>query len=414
MFKEDVSLFIALKYLKTKRKGFLSFVASMAFSCIALGVAVLIIVTSVMNGFERELKDRILNIIPHAEIIGLNPISNWEKIQAKAEENRSVIGVAPFIETQVLIGSPREVFGANLIGIEPDLESKVSVVSDFMIEGTFDSLNKDTNNIILGEVLARKLGLDLGDKVSLMLPDSKPSFAGYFPRISNFQVSGIFRVGSADLDESIAYINISKAAKLLSLDKKIHGLRLKFNNLFEANYLSWEVLMEVESISNDMLTVQDWTYSYGPLFEAIMQERVLIGLLLSLIILVAAFNIISMLVMMINEKKSQLAIFKTIGMSKQEIRNIFLYLGMMISIIGTIIGTFFGLLITLFLSTPLMESLMSFLMRGSYFINYFPIDIRLSWLSLIIIGTLTITVSVCLYPASLASKIIPAEVLRNE
>lgn len=414
MFKEDVSLFIALKYLKTKRKGFLSFVASMAFSCVALGVAVLIIVTSVMNGFERELKDRILNIIPHAEIIGLNPISNWEKIQAKAEENRSVIGVAPFIETQVLIGSPREVFGANLIGIEPDLESKVSVVSDFMIEGTFDSLNKDTNNIILGEVLARKLGLDLGDKVSLMLPDSKPSFAGYFPRISNFQVSGIFRVGSADLDESIAYINISKAAKLLSLDKKIHGLRLKFNNLFEANYLSWEVLMEVESISNDMLTVQDWTYSYGPLFEAIMQERVLIGLLLSLIILVAAFNIISMLVMMINEKKSQLAIFKTIGMSKQEIRNIFLYLGVMISTIGTIIGTFFGLLITLFLSTPLMESLMSFLMRGSYFINYFPIDIRLSWLSLIIIGTLTITVSVCLYPASLASKIIPAEVLRNE
>jgi lipoprotein-releasing system permease protein len=386
----------------------------MAFSCIALGVAVLIIVTSVMNGFERELKDRILNIIPHAEIIGLNPISNWEKIQAKAEENRSVIGVAPFIETQVLIGSPREVFGANLIGIEPDLESKVSVVSDFMIEGTFDSLNKDTNNIILGEVLARKLGLDLGDKVSLMLPDSKPSFAGYFPRISNFQVSGIFRVGSADLDESIAYINISKAAKLLSLDKKIHGLRLKFNNLFEANYLSWEVLMEVESISNDMLTVQDWTYSYGPLFEAIMQERVLIGLLLSLIILVAAFNIISMLVMMINEKKSQLAIFKTIGMSKQEIRNIFLYLGVMISTIGTIIGTFFGLLMTLFLSTPLMESLMSFLMRGSYFINYFPIDIRLSWLSLIIIGTLTITVSVCLYPASLASKIIPAEVLRNE
>jgi lipoprotein-releasing system permease protein len=414
MFKEDVSLFIALKYLKTKRKGFLSFVASMAFSCIALGVAVLIIVTSVMNGFERELKDRILNIIPHAEIIGLNPISNWEKIQAKAEENRSVIGVAPFIETQVLIGSPREVFGANLIGIEPDLESKVSVVSDFMIEGTFDNLNKDTNNIILGEVLARKLGLDLGDKVSLMLPDSKPSFAGYFPRISNFQVSGIFRVGSADLDESIAYINISKAAKLLSLDKKIHGLRLKFNNLFEANYLSWEVLMEVESISNDMLTVQDWTYSYGPLFEAIMQERVLIGLLLSLIILVAAFNIISMLVMMINEKKSQLAIFKTIGMSKQEIRNIFLYLGVMISTIGTIIGTFFGLLITLFLSTPLMESLMTFLMRGSYFINYFPIDIRLSWLSLIIICTLTITVSVCLYPASLASKIIPAEVLRNE
>ena len=172
--------------------------------------------------------------------------------------------------------------------------------------------------------------------------------------------------------------------------------------------------MEVESVSNDMLTVQDWTYSYGPLFEAIMQERVLIGLLLSLIILVAAFNIISMLVMMINEKKSQLAIFKTIGMSKQEIRNIFLYLGMMISLIGTIIGTFFGLLITLFLSTPLMESLMSFLMRGSYFINYFPTDIRLSWISLIIIGTLTITVSVCLYPASLASKIIPAEVLRNE
>ncbi|MFL2753425.1 MAG: lipoprotein-releasing ABC transporter permease subunit [Gammaproteobacteria bacterium] len=414
MFKENISLFIALKYLRAKRKGFLSFVSSMAFTCVALGVAVLIIVTSVMNGFERELKDRILNVIPHAQIIGLNSISNWKEIKKKAEENPNVIGAAPYIETQVLVGSSNEVYGSNLLGIDPELERQVSVVSEFLIQGSFESLEANSNNIVLGEILARKLNLDLGDKVSLMLPDKNPSFAGYFPRISNFKVSGIFRVGSADLDESIAYINIDEAASLLSLNENVHGLRLKFDDLFQANYLAWDVLINAETVTEDILTVQDWTYSYGPLFKAILQERVLVGLLLSLIILVAAFNIIAMLVMMINEKKSQIAIFKTMGMSRKEIRNIFLYLGIMISFIGTIIGTFFGLLITLFLSTSFMESIMSSLMRGSYFINYFPIDIRFSIIYMIIIGTLIVTMSVCLYPAKLASALIPADVLRNE
>ena len=200
----------------------------------------------------------------------------------------------------------------------------------------------------------------------------------------------------------------------MSLDEKVTGLRLKFDDLFKANSLSLVALTDAETVSDQLLISDDWTNVYGSLFEAIMQERVLVGLLLFLIIVVAAFNIISMLIMMINDKRSQLAILKTIGMSNFEIQKIFIYLGTIISIIGTIIGFVMGLFVTYFLSTDYMEVLLSLLMRDSYFINYFPTDVRWNWVSAIMISTLIMTISVCLYPARLASKIFPSQVLRNE
>ena len=200
----------------------------------------------------------------------------------------------------------------------------------------------------------------------------------------------------------------------MSLDEKVTGLRLKFDDLFKANSLSLLALTDAETVSDQLLISKDWTNVYGSLFEAIMQERVLVGLLLFLIIVVAAFNIISMLIMMINDKRSQLAILKTIGMSNFEIQKIFVYLGAVISIIGTFIGFVIGLLVTYFLSTDYMEVLLSFLMRDSYFINYFPTDIRWNWISIIMLSSLIMTISVCLYPARLASKIFPSQVLRNE
>ena len=200
----------------------------------------------------------------------------------------------------------------------------------------------------------------------------------------------------------------------MSLDQKVHGIRLKFNDLFKATSLSWIALGEAEMQTNELLISKDWTNTYGSLFEAIMQERVLVGLLLFLIIVVAAFNIISMLVMMINDKRSQLAILKTIGMSNYEIQKIFVYLGSIISFIGTFIGLILGLLLTYFLSTDYMEALMSFLMRDSYFIDYFPTDVRWFWVFMILLASLITTISVCLYPARLASKIYPSQVLRNE
>ena len=250
METKDISLSIAFEYLRSKTKGATSFVSSLAYTCVAIGVAVLIIVSSVMNGFEKELRDRILNVIPHASIEGILPLSNWNKIYESLKDHQKVVGVAPFIQSQMLIGSLDEVYGSNLIGIDPNSEKSVSVVSSFVTKGSYESLNEDANNIILGELLARKLNLDIGNQVSLMLPDNNASFSGYFPKIKNFKVSGIFRVGAPDIDEGVAYISISQAANLLSLKDKIHGFRIKFDDLFEANYLSWEVLMDVEGGNN--------------------------------------------------------------------------------------------------------------------------------------------------------------------
>jgi len=414
METKDISLSIAFEYLRSKTKGATSFVSSLAYTCVAIGVAVLIIVSSVMNGFEKELRDRILNVIPHASIEGILPISDWNEIYTSLKEHQKVVGVAPFIQSQMLIGSLDEVYGSNLIGIDPDSEKSVSVVSSFIIKGNYESLNEDSNNIILGELLARKLNLDVGNQVSLMLPDNNASFSGYFPKIKNFKVSGIFRVGAPDIDEGVAYINISQAANLLSLNDKIHGFRIKFDDLFEANYLSWEVLMDVEDLTDQILISENWTFTYGPLFEAIMMEKTLVGLLVFLIVLVAAFNIVSMLVMMINDKKAQLAIFKTMGMSKYEIRKIFIYLGAMIASIGSIVGLILGLSLTFLLSSRIFEEFINSLMQGTYFISYFPIDVRFSWVFFILFSTIILTLLVCLYPARIASKVIPAEVLRNE
>ena len=414
METKDISLSIAFEYLRSKTKGATSFVSSLAYTCVAIGVAVLIIVSSVMNGFEKELRDRILNVIPHASIEGILPISDWNEIYISLKEHQKVVGVAPFIQSQMLIGSLDEVYGSNLIGIDPDSEKSVSVVSSFIIKGNYESLNEDSNNIILGELLARKLNLDVGNQVSLMLPDNNASFSGYFPKIKNFKVSGIFRVGAPDIDEGVAYINISQAANLLSLKDNIHGFRIKFDDLFEANYLSWEVLMDVEDLTDQILISENWTFTYGPLFEAIMMEKTLVGLLVFLIVLVAAFNIVSMLVMMINDKKAQLAIFKTMGMSKYEIRKIFIYLGAMIASIGSLVGLILGLSLTFLLSSRIFEEFINSLMQGTYFISYFPIDVRFSWVFFILFSTIILTLLVCLYPARIASKVIPAEVLRNE
>ena len=414
METKDISLSIAFEYLRSKTKGATSFVSSLAYTCVAIGVAVLIIVSSVMNGFEKELRDRILNVIPHASIEGILPISDWNEIYTSLKEHQKVVGVAPFIQSQMLIGSLDEVYGSNLIGIDPDSEKSVSVVSSLIIKGNYESLNEDSNNIILGELLARKLNLDVGNQVSLMLPDNNASFSGYFPKIKNFKVSGIFRVGAPDIDEGVAYINISQAANLLSLKDNIHGFRIKFDDLFEANYLSWEVLMDVEDLTDQILISENWTFTYGPLFEAIMMEKTLVGLLVFLIVLVAAFNIVSMLVMMINDKKAQLAIFKTMGMSKYEIRKIFIYLGAMIASIGSLVGLILGLSLTFLLSSRIFEEFINSLMQGTYFISYFPIDVRFSWVFFILFSTIILTLLVCLYPARIASKVIPAEVLRNE
>ncbi len=415
MSQNYTPLYIALRYLKGRKSGFLSFISSLAFVSTSLGVAVLIIVSSVMNGFEKELKDRVLNVIPHASIYGLNPIDEWEKVEQALLEDKNVKGISPYIETEALIKSNSSVAGVLINGVIPSKDKSVSVIHEYIDVGAFEKISLD-NNIVLGKLLARKLNVDIGDKISLMLPDSISSFAGYFPRSKVFNVTGIFNIGSKEVDETLAYISLENASKLTGLSNQIHGLRLKYEDLFEAPYLVWQSLIYAEKESNVLLNAEDWSYTYGPLFEAIMMEKSLVFLLLSLIIVVAAFNIVSMLMTMINEKRGAIAILQTMGMTDKEIFKIFLYLGSAIAFIGTFLGVIFGIGITLLIGSSLFETQLNSLMEylGTYFISYFPYDIRIDTLLIIILVSLFITIFSVIFPARTASKLHPIEILRNE
>ncbi len=415
MSQNYTPIYIALRYLKGRKSGFLSFISSLAFVSTSLGVAVLIIVSSVMNGFEKELKERILNVIPHASIYGLSPIQDWKQVELNLREDANIEGISPYIETEALIKSKSSVVGARINGVDSKKDKSVSVINEFIESGDLSEIEKG-DKIILGYILARKLNVGLGDKVSLLLPDSNASFAGYFPKSKTFQVGGIFNVGSKELDEVLAYISLENAASLTGLKDKIHGFRIKYENLFDAPYLVWQSLIFAEKDLINLLNAEDWSYTYGPLFEAIMMEKSLVLLLLFLIIIVAAFNIVSMLMMLINEKRGQIAILQTMGMTNLEIYKIFFYLGSIIAFIGTSLGLAFGLILTFLIGSSFFESQLSSLMEyfGTYFISYFPYDIRLSWILYIIFFSLLITILSVIYPAKVASKLHPVEVLRNE
>ena len=415
MSQNYTPLYIALRYLKGRKSGFLSFISSLAFISTSLGVAVLIVVSSVMNGFEKELKDRVLNVIPHASIYGLNPIDEWEKIEEDLLEDKNLRGISPYIETEALIKSNSSVAGVLINGVIPSKDKSVSVIHEYIVAGAFERISSN-NSIVLGKLLARKLNVDVGDKISLMLPDSNSSFAGYFPRSKVFDVTGIFNVGSKEVDETLAYISLENASKLTGLNSQIHGFRLKYEDLFEAPYLVWQSLIFAEKKSNVLLNAEDWSYTYGPLFEAIMMEKSLVFLLLTLIIVVAAFNIVSMLMTMINEKRGAIAILQTMGMTDKEIFKIFLYLGSAIAFIGTFLGVIFGIGITFFIGSSLFEAQLNSLMEylGTYFISYFPYDVRIDTLLVIILVSLLITIFSVIFPARTASKLHPIEILRNE
>ena len=415
MSQNYTPLYIALRYLRGRKSGFLSFISALAFISTSLGVAVLIIVSSVMNGFEKELKDRVLNVIPHASIYGLSPIDNWKVIEIDLKNDINVKGISPYIETEALIKSKSAVAGVLINGVIASKDKSVSVIHEFMQTGNFENIQKDSN-LVLGRLLARKLNVDVGDKISLMLPDTNSSFAGYFPRSKVFNISGIFSVGSKDIDQTLAYISLENASALTGLGNQIHGFRLRFGDLFEAPYLVWQSLVFAEKNSNVLLNAEDWSYTYGPLFEAIMMEKSLVFLLLTLIIVVAAFNIVSMLMTMINEKRGAIAILQTMGMGSNEIFKIFLYLGVLIALIGTLLGLLSGIGITLLIGSSAFEAQLASLMEyfGTYFISYFPYDIRLDTLGIIVVVSLLITTLSVIFPARTASKLHPIEILRNE
>lgn len=406
---------IGLRYARAKRSNhFISFISFSSIAGLALGVMVLITVLSVMNGFDRELRQRVLGMVPHATLWGNPELENWRSTAEQVSGMPDVVGVAPNIQAQVMFQSGSSVHGAILNGINPEMEKKVSIVDENMASGSLDALNDTRFGIVLGAQLAKMLRVQIGDKVTAILPKANVSIVGVAPVLKRFTLVGTFEVG-AELDSSLAYINIQDAAKLKRYDEdSVEALRISFDDLFVASSRIWDIAREVPGQNR----VSDWTRTHGNLFQAIQMEKTMIGLLLLLIVAVAAFNIVSTLVMMVTDKRNDIAILRTMGLTSSQVMMIFIVQGIFIGMLGTLIGVVLGVALALNVSEMIagLQTLLGvqFLSSDVYFINYLPSQLEWSDVKLIVTSAFIMTVSATIYPAWRASKVEPAEALRYE
>jgi lipoprotein-releasing system permease protein len=411
MFK-PISLYIGLRYTRARRSNhFISFIALVSMIGLTLGVAVLITVLSVMNGFDRELKNRVLGMIPQATVSSTQILTDWPELAKKVEQHEHVKGVAPFTQLQGMITAHGQVSGLMVTGIEPEYEKKVSIIQDHMVEGNIDQLKKGEFGIVLGKQLTDALGLGLNDNVTLVLPEATPSPAGVVPRFKRFKIVGIFSIG-AEVDSMMGYIALNDASTLLRLPDGAQGIRLKLDDIFAAPQVSNDIVRELPG----NYYASDWTYTHGNLFSAIQMEKAMVSLLLFLIVLVAAFNIVSSLVMVVTDKKADIAILRTLGASPATITKIFMVQGTVIGVIGTVAGAVLGIIFATGISGFIdwVNTALGLHLFDAYFINYLPSYLR--WQDVVIIVSLSLILSflATIYPALRAAKIQPAEALRYE
>ena len=396
-------ILIGLRYTAVKRRNhFISFISLTSMVGLIIGVALLITVLSVMNGFDRELQQRILGMVPHAVIKPYADMRDWKVIEQKVTQHPKVLAAAPFINAQGMVTKNGSVHGIQLNGILPKEELEVSIIAKHMVQGSLDVLKSGEFNIIVGELLARQLQISIDDKVTVVLPEASLTPAGVFPRLKRFTVKGIFKVG-ADLDSTLTMIHMDDAAKILRMNESVHGLRLKMVNLLDLDAGFYSV---------------DWTRTHGNLFQAIKMEKTMIGLLLMVIVAVAAFNIISTLVMVVTDKKADIAILRTMGATPKAIMSIFIVQGAYIGVVGTLVGTAIGVLLSLNVSEIIqaLETLMKtqFLNPDVYFISDLPSQLLMDDVVIVTGSALVMSLLATLYPAWRASKVQPAEALRYE
>tara|TARA_B100000686_G_scaffold350783_1_gene447713 strand:+ start:1765 stop:3009 length:1245 start_codon:yes stop_codon:yes gene_type:complete len=413
---KDLSLYIALRYFKSKGQGFISFQSGMALVGIAIGVAILILVTSVMNGFERELKTRILQAIPHASIHGNILKDEVDEISDSLMLNKNVLGVAPYIETQGLLSSGSYLKGVYIFGIDPEYEKNISSIKKHFIEGSLESLNENEYNLVIGDILAIQLGLKEGDSVNILVPETSLGLAGIFPRTKKFKITGIFSLGSPEIDQSYVYLHSNNASKLLRTGEYVHGIRIRYSNLFESKEQIKSDLLRINREFQKDYNASTWESNYGTLFEAIQMERFLVAFMLMTLVLISAYNLMSMLIMTVKEKESQIAILISLGATNYLIRNIFLIFGFLIGFTGILIGSLAGLLLTTYFGSivSFIEGLLGVQFMKVYFIDYFPVDIRTGWILSICAISFILTCIASVYPAKLASRLEPAEALKYE
>ena len=411
-------LFVGLRYTRAKRKNhFISFISLTSMVGIALGVAALIVVLSVMNGFQTELRNSILGVASHIEITeNNNQLSNWQDVAKQVKTQPKVVASAPYVMAQGMLSYGQAVQGALVRGVLPSEEDKVADLGKHMKAGKLSDLQAGEFNIILGADLAMLLGVSVGDKVVLMAPQGQFTPTGVVPRIKQFKVVGLFQVGNNEYDSALALIHIDDASKLYRMGGNVSGLRLRLTDLFDAADMASKLSLQLNPQGQYYVT--DWTQQHANFFKAIQLEKRVMFIILALIVAVAAFNIVSTLVMAVTDKRADIAIMRTLGAGPRSIMGIFIIQGALIGVIGTLLGAFFGILIALNIDViiPFIEHLfhVKFLSADVYMISEVPSQLEWSDVTTIVLMSFVLSLLATLYPSYKASQINPAEALRYE
>ena len=415
MFR-PITLFIGLRYIRAKRRNqFISFISLTSMIGLALGVIAMITVLSVMNGFQKEMSGRILGMVSHGTIThNGEPIDNWHILADKLTKDPNIVGIAPITQIQGMLSYRGRMSPVMINGIDPTQEDKVSILSKHITFGKYDDLKPDEYGVIIGEATAGMLGVRVGTPLLLIVPVPSDSVSGITPRMQKAVVVGTFKTKS-DIDSSVAFIHYSDAAKIKQWQpNQVEGIRLKLKDLYQAPIIVKNLAQE---LGNDYVG-EDWTKTQGSLFSAMKMEKTMIGLLLMIIIAVAAFNIIATLIMVVADKRLDIAILRTLGATPKQIMSIFMIQGTFIGLIGIVSGTILGILLTQYINpiAELFGKLTGSQMFSSpvFAINFLPVDMQISDIIAICIAALVLSFLATLYPAYRASKTQPAEALRYE
>lgn len=416
MFR-PLELFIGLRYTRAKRRNhFVSFISLSSVLGIALGITALITVLSVMNGFQEEVRGRILAMTPHATINRWSgAVEDWKAVRDWALEDARVVGGAPYIRGEAMLNNASLVSGALVQGILPAEENKVSDIGSKMVQGTLDELRPGQFGIILGQALANALGVVVGDKITVITPQASVTPAGILPRLKRFDVVGLFKAGMYEYDRGLALIHVEDAAKLFQYPEgTVNGVRLKLHDLFMAPRFSRELAGKLP----ETFVARDWTQDHASYFRAVQIEKTAMFVILTLIVAVAAFNIVSMLVMVVTDKQADIAILRTLGATPRSVMGIFIVQGMTIGLVGTVLGLIGGVALATHVDVvvPFIERLFSIkiLAPDVYLISDIPSKVQ--WSDVITIGLVAFGLATLatLYPAWRAARTQPAEALRYE
>ncbi len=414
MFR-PLSIFIGMRYTRAKRRNhFISFISMTSMIGLALGVLAMIVVLSVMNGFQKEMSSRILGMVPHAVISGVKPLDDWKPAAEAALKNPEVTAAVPFTEMDGMLSYKGSMQPIQISGVDPALEQQVSIVTQHIVQGRMQDLKPGEFGVIIGEITARRFRLNVGDKLTLIVPEVSSAPGGITPRLQRLTVVGVFKVG-AELDGSMALVNVVDAATIQHWQPdQVQGVRLAVKDLYAAPQVSSAI---AQGLGADY-KADDWTHSQGSLFSAMKIEKTMIGLLLLMIVAVAAFNISPTLIMVVNDKGADIAILRTIGATPGQIMTIFMVQGTLIGVVGTIIGGVLGVIAAINVS-----ALVGWIERVTgqhiftsdvYFISNLPSELQGADVALICGAGFILSFLATIYPAWRAAQIQPAYALRYE